>query len=157
MATGNLGGRARLAVAALLVIAMAARPLQAEQGGSIALRAEPASSGPTLARLQPGDVVRRIDCARDWCRVRRGALVGFVPLADLPALLVAPPAPPRSYVNARGATVAAPADSPDGRAPAGATARCRDGMFSFSHTRSGTCSHHGGVAQWLAPVAAAPR
>jgi hypothetical protein len=33
--------------------------------------------------------------------------------------------------------------------PPGATARCRDGTYSFSQHRSGTCSHHGGVAQWL--------
>jgi hypothetical protein len=34
-------------------------------------------------------------------------------------------------------------------APAGATALCRDGTYSFSQHRSGTCSHHGGVARWL--------
>lgn len=34
-------------------------------------------------------------------------------------------------------------------APAGATALCRDGTYSFSAHRSGTCSHHGGVARWL--------
>ena len=34
-------------------------------------------------------------------------------------------------------------------APAGATARCRDGTYSYSQHRSGTCSHHGGVAAWL--------
>jgi hypothetical protein len=28
------------------------------------------------------------------------------------------------------------------------TALCRDGQLSYSATRSGTCSHHGGVAQW---------
>jgi len=45
--------------------------------------------------------------------------------------------------------------SPDGRSasaagpPNGATAQCRDGTFSFSRSRSGTCSHHGGVARWL--------
>jgi hypothetical protein len=33
--------------------------------------------------------------------------------------------------------------------PPGATARCRDGTYSYSRHRSGTCSHHGGVAQWL--------
>jgi uncharacterized protein DUF3761 len=33
--------------------------------------------------------------------------------------------------------------------PPGATARCRDGTYSFSRHRSGTCSHHGGVAVWL--------
>ena len=30
-----------------------------------------------------------------------------------------------------------------------ATARCKDGTLSFSKTHSGTCSHHGGVAQWF--------
>jgi len=42
----------------------------------------------------------------------------------------------------------------DTRPPTGATARCRDGMYSFSRHRSGTCSHHGGVATWLNPAAA---
>lgn len=33
--------------------------------------------------------------------------------------------------------------------PAGATALCRDGTYSFSQHRRGTCSHHGGVEKWL--------
>jgi uncharacterized protein YgiM (DUF1202 family) len=33
--------------------------------------------------------------------------------------------------------------------PTGATAECRDGTYSFSHSRRGTCSHHGGVKRWL--------
>ena len=28
------------------------------------------------------------------------------------------------------------------------TAKCRDGTLSYSEHRSGTCSHHGGVAEW---------
>ncbi len=32
----------------------------------------------------------------------------------------------------------------------GATARCKDGSFSHSKQRGGSCSRHGGVAQWLA-------
>ena len=32
-----------------------------------------------------------------------------------------------------------------------ATAKCRDGSYSYSQHRSGTCSHHGGVAQWINP------
>ncbi len=35
------------------------------------------------------------------------------------------------------------------RAPAGASAQCRDSTWSFSESRRGTCSHHGGVARWL--------
>ena len=30
-----------------------------------------------------------------------------------------------------------------------ATAICRDGTCSISQSRSGTCSHHGGVARWI--------
>lgn len=33
--------------------------------------------------------------------------------------------------------------------PKGATALCNDGTYSFSKTRSGTCSHHKGVKTWL--------
>lgn len=32
--------------------------------------------------------------------------------------------------------------------PSGASARCRDGTYSYSASRRGTCSHHGGVAVW---------
>ena len=35
-----------------------------------------------------------------------------------------------------------------------ATAKCRDGSLSYSTTRSGTCSRHGGVAEWLVPSGA---
>ncbi|WP_413624394.1 DUF3761 domain-containing protein [Luteibacter sp. Lutesp34] len=54
-----------------------------------------------------------------------------------------------SYVNRQGQSVHRPAHTDSGRAPAGASAQCRDGTFSFSANRRGTCSHHGGVAQWL--------
>jgi hypothetical protein len=32
--------------------------------------------------------------------------------------------------------------------PPGWHAQCRDGSYSFSEHRSGTCSGHGGVNQW---------
>jgi hypothetical protein len=34
-------------------------------------------------------------------------------------------------------------------APAGATAKCKDGTYSMSKQHSGACSHHGGVSNWL--------
>jgi hypothetical protein len=52
------------------------------------------------------------------------------------------------YMNSSGNEVHAPAYSNDGSVPAGATAKCADGTYSFSQHHSGTCSHHGGVAQW---------
>jgi SH3-like domain-containing protein len=56
------------------------------------------------------------------------------------------PASGRSYINVDGDRVPSPVFS-DTR-PAGASARCRDGSYSFSRHRRGTCSHHGGVAEW---------
>jgi hypothetical protein len=53
------------------------------------------------------------------------------------------------YKNKAGQEVHSPAKSVDDKVPAGATAKCRDGSYSFSQHRSGTCSHHGGVASWL--------
>lgn len=52
-----------------------------------------------------------------------------------------------TYVNSAGNTVCSPYSSSS--APAGASAQCSDGTYSFSQSRSGTCSHHGGVATWL--------
>lgn len=51
------------------------------------------------------------------------------------------------YTNVDGNQVHSPAYS--NTAPAGASAQCRDGTYSFSQHRSGTCSHHGGVSSWL--------
>jgi hypothetical protein len=53
-----------------------------------------------------------------------------------------------TYVNSSGNTVCKPEESSSGP-PAGATAECEDGTFSFSEHRSGTCSGHGGVERWL--------
>ena len=55
--------------------------------------------------------------------------------------------PNGTYVNSSGNTVCSPYSSPS--APSGASARCADGTYSFSQSRRGTCSSHGGVAQWL--------
>jgi hypothetical protein len=52
------------------------------------------------------------------------------------------------YTNSDGQRVHSPAYS-SGGVPAGATALCGDGTYSFSQHRSGTCSRHGGVAKWL--------
>jgi len=52
------------------------------------------------------------------------------------------------YTNSKGVRVHRPERSENGP-PEGATAQCADGTYSFSQSRRGTCSHHGGVSRWL--------
>jgi len=55
---------------------------------------------------------------------------------------------PDANCRATPTPTARPAPAPSGP-PAGASAICRDGSYSYSQTRSGTCSYHGGVVAWL--------
>ena len=55
--------------------------------------------------------------------------------------------PVHIYTNSFGQDVQAPTFYAE--APENATAKCNDGSFSFSKNRRGTCSGHGGVAEWL--------
>jgi hypothetical protein len=48
------------------------------------------------------------------------------------------------YRNVSGHCLHRPASN-----PAGSTARCPDGTYSYSEHASGTCSYHGGVGRWI--------
>jgi hypothetical protein len=48
------------------------------------------------------------------------------------------------YINSDGNYIGSPSND-----PTGASAQCNDGTYSYSASRRGTCSHHGGVARWL--------
>ncbi|THC39419.1 DUF3761 domain-containing protein [Massilia sp. Mn16-1_5] len=54
----------------------------------------------------------------------------------------------RHYKATNGNVVHSPSRTRGDVAPAGASAKCRDGTWSFSQSRRGTCSHHGGVGSW---------
>lgn len=76
------------------------------------------------------------------------AQVEVVPVKPTPAPQKAVPlSNDNYYTNVDGEQVHSPAYAPS--EPAGASARCRDGTYSFSQNHRGTCSHHGGVAEWL--------
>ncbi|MBB5379288.1 hypothetical protein HNQ07_004803 [Deinococcus metalli] len=87
-----------------------------------------------------------------WCAVTAGTRHGYVSRSLL--RFPAPPTPaPRpatpssgTYTNVDGQQIQRPVVA-DTR-PSGASAQCRDGSYSFSMHRRGTCSHHGGVATW---------
>lgn len=56
-----------------------------------------------------------------------------------------------TYTNRDGCEVPRPEQPtrPSCAKPTDATARCRDGDWSYSQHRQGTCSHHRGVACWV--------
>ena len=53
----------------------------------------------------------------------------------------------KTYTNSKGVTITSPTRSIT--APKDATALCKDGTYSFSKSRKGTCSGHRGVKKWL--------
>lgn len=116
----------------------------------VTVRAKPFANAQSLGRVDASVPVRLYTCAEGWCSIAKGRLSGYVLqeyLSSEPTAPVAHEGP--GYRNSRGEWVPSPTRTPNDSAPPGATARCRDGTYSFSRSRSGTCSHHGGVAQWL--------
>lgn len=90
------------------------------------------------------------DLAGGWSQVIYNYKVGYVYTSNLTSEgnhTYTPSTRIRYYTNSAGQRVQSPTYYPS--APRGATARCVDGTYSFSRNRRGTCSHHGGVAQWL--------
>jgi len=61
----------------------------------------------------------------------------------------APAAPAATAAKSSTATKSAPTATAGNTDPTGATAKCKDGTYSKSAHHSGTCSSHGGVAEWL--------
>jgi hypothetical protein len=114
------------------------------------LQAAPQWNSRRLALLPQGTQVQVIKCAAQSCKVSFRNLMGFVGEERLQSTLVRTPVEGgRGYINSRGQWIPSPTHTVDGQAPTGATARCRDGSFSFSQSQRGTCSWHGGVDQWL--------
>src|SRR5256886_10895592 len=117
---------------------------------SVRLREKPLPTARALAVLPQGTAVRLYSCSQGWCSVAVSRLSGYLLEEFLSAQ--APQAATsqgRGYINSQGEWVPSPSRTADGKPPEGATAHCRDGTFSFSRTRQWTCSHHGGVADWL--------
>ena len=89
------------------------------------------------------------DCDCNWIPVVYNGKIGYVSTKYLskekPSLSAQNEI--KYYTNSKGERVQSPTKYSS--APAGATALCRDGTYSFSRSRRGTCSHHGGVKKWL--------
>jgi uncharacterized protein YraI len=117
---------------------------------SVRVRMEATTDSRVVTTLARGTRVEVRACAVEWCWVEHAGKTGYVAERYLTAVpqIVKRPGGRGGYVNALGNFVSSPVRSSAGP-PAGATARCRDGTYSFSQSRSGTCSGHGGVARWL--------
>ena len=132
----------------LATAALALSPGTAHTTTRLRMREAPSLSAEVLRVIPKSAQVTVGVCEAGWCEVDYRGETGYLAerflTNDAPAVRSG-----RGYRNSAGEWVPSPTRTLDGRPPAGATARCRDGTYSFSRSRRGTCSHHGGVADWL--------
>ena len=130
---------------------------------SVHLRMEANTASQSKAVLPKNSVVTIQDSTEGWYLVNYNGRVGFVNSGYLiqtnekgtdnyqqSSRQIRHPTSNtqiRYYTNADGNRIQSPTKYD--AVPEGATAVCRDGTYSFSRNRRGTCSHHGGVAKWL--------
>lgn len=92
------------------------------------------------------------DCNCQWVPVEYAGEIGYISTKYLvkkknASSTISSPTKIKYYTNSKGERVQSPTHY--NATPAGATALCRDGTYSFSKSRRGTCSHHVGVKKWL--------
>lgn len=116
------------------------------------LREAPNTTSTIITKIPKGTPVTiDEDCDCKWIPVSYNGKIGYVSTKYLSKQKVEysnnTSGPVKYYTNSKGERVQSPTHY--NSAPPGATALCRDGTYSFSRSRRGTCSHHGGVAKWL--------
>jgi uncharacterized protein YgiM (DUF1202 family) len=97
--------------------------------------------------IPEGSSVELLDVSnKTWYFVDYNGERGYLNSRYLTSYIL-PQEPIKHYKNKQGNIVQSPTKY--NTAPIGATAKCRDGSYSFSQTKRGTCSHHGGVEYWI--------
>src|SRR5712691_6326864 len=143
---------------ALLAVCLSASALAAQAQlanttayttAAVSVRARPDARAKSVARLAAESPVHVSACGNGWCQIAVNGIAGYLPRLSLSQEPNGSFKQGSGYTNAKGNRVRSPTRTADNEPPAGATAQCRDGTFSFSQSRRGTCSHHGGVAKWL--------
>lgn len=123
---------------------------------SVNLRKSNEASAKILVTIPKNTVIYVDNCVNGWCSTIYNGVHGYISSKlitdknantystinnrDLQGKI-------KHYTNSAGQKIQSPTYYKT--APAGATAECRDGTYSFSTSRRGTCSHHGGVKKWL--------
>lgn len=119
------------------------------------LRDRPSLSGTITNTVEEGDLLTLVSSTPvgPWYLVRENKsapelwIHGNAIALLYTEIVLPPPVSGKSYINVDGVRVPSPVFSET--KPPGATARCRDGSYSFSQHRRGTCSGHRGVAEWF--------
>lgn len=126
--------------------------------------AKPPKAAPAPAATRPADATGSCkDGTFTSAASKSGACSGHGGVkewfaAAAPAAKTPSPAPTPPPAKTTAAPKPAPAPAPTIKtapiagAPAKATALCNDGTYSESQHRSGTCSNHKGVKQWLKDI-----
>jgi uncharacterized protein YgiM (DUF1202 family) len=120
------------------------------------LRDSASTTSRSLARIPKGTEIYIESSSDGWCKTIYQGNTGYVSSAlvvyeagDTGSSTTSNNAHGtiKYYTNVDGQRVQSPTvyDQP----PAGATAQCNDGTYSFSQNHRGTCSRHGGVKKWL--------
>ena len=107
-----------------------------------------------LVARRSEDLVRRDDVVRASTSIEHVSDDGEIDDANGYATAPAaarerpPVAPPANPPVSTERPANPPATTTAAKGPEGATAKCKDGTYSHSKQHSGTCSRHGGVAEW---------
>jgi len=148
----TLSRRDRLCAALLTIVLLAAPGVAAtyRTKGQAMLHASASARSATLATLASGETIEVSACSATWCKAKWHGRDGWIARRNLTLYEKTPPQAKsgRGYRSSDGHWVPSPQQSPNGP-PAGASAQCNDGTYSFSRHHSGTCSHHGGVRRWI--------
>lgn len=88
------------------------------------------------------------DCDCEWVPVEYNGFIGYISTQHLSNKSVGKKSK-YSRKAKRRTSRSSKRKRKKNKRPYGATALCNDGTYSYSQTRRGTCSHHGGVAIWF--------
>lgn len=91
---------------------------------------------------------RNYDCSKAG-NANKAVCKSAAPTSMAPAQRAEPTPPAPRAAPAAPHAPAVTGQNTSASGPNGATAKCRDNSLSYSAHRSGTCSRHGGVAQWF--------
>jgi uncharacterized protein YgiM (DUF1202 family) len=118
---------------------------------NVHLRQAANTSSKTLFVILKGTSIQINNCNNNWCEVTYNDLIGYVSSKlithNINSEGVNEDGTVNYYTNHDGNRIQSPTHYKV--PPEGATAVCGDGTYSFSASRRGTCSHHGGVRKWL--------